>query len=226
MNLAHITALKKSVLISSLLAAAITSNSALGTELDKQAFQNTILIEHNGYRNRHENTATLNYSATLAADAQAWAEHLLSIGRLEHESGNNDGESLFYKRQPLPYDPPLTPEQIAYFQQVIPGWQPPGPVTGESVAADAAAAWYNERYNYSYTTTESTNGNPVGHFTQMIWRSTTQLGCGVASQLVQDDTMIESYTVCRYREAGNQSGYSSQRYQIYTDNVMEPKPGA
>jgi hypothetical protein len=48
----------------------------------------------------------------------------------------------------------------------------------------------------------STTGdwNDVAHYTVMIWRSTTHLGCGLARSRQSD------YLVCRYSPAGNKDG--------------------
>ncbi|KAH3681007.1 hypothetical protein WICPIJ_008015 [Wickerhamomyces pijperi] len=81
---------------------------------------------------------------------------------------------------------------------------------GENLAAGysttgAVDAWYNEYTSYSPS-------NPVAsHFTQLVWKSTTQLGCGYktcGSPWVQ-------YTICSYNPAGNYAGE-------YSDNVSLP----
>jgi len=40
----------------------------------------------------------------------------------------------------------------------------------------------------------------VGHYTQMVWPSTTEVGCAVASNATDD------YLVCRYAPTGNKDG--------------------
>lgn len=68
-------------------------------------------------------------------------------------------------------------------------------------------AWYDEIDQYSYS-------NPgfsmsTGHFTQVVWKSTTKLGC--AYQYC--DSMWSNYVVCEYDPAGNYDGE-------YAENVL------
>jgi uncharacterized protein YkwD len=58
--------------------------------------------------------------------------------------------------------------------------------------ADAVDAWYSEIRNYDWTTQSQYN-----HFTAMIWKSTTQLGC--AYKNCQKETW-GYYTICSYSE--------------------------
>ncbi len=74
--------------------------------------------------------------------------------------------------------------------------------------AEMAASWVNERRYYksrSVLPDISTTGDwhDVGHYTQVIWRATTAVGCGVASN---DD---DDYLVCRYSPPGNVYGQSA-----------------
>jgi uncharacterized protein YkwD len=64
-------------------------------------------------------------------------------------------------------------------------------------ADDAANWWYNEVKKYSFTS--PVWSDDVGHFTQMVWKGSNQLGCGVAR------CGNENYWVCRYSPAGNQN---------------------
>ena len=64
----------------------------------------------------------------------------------------------------------------------------------ELSARQAVQLWYEEISEYNYA---SPGFGPAGHFTQVIWRGSRQLGCGKA--ICQG----EVYWVCRYSPAGN-----------------------
>jgi uncharacterized protein YkwD len=64
-------------------------------------------------------------------------------------------------------------------------------------------AWYDEISYYDYS-------NPAGsHFTQVVWKSTTQLGCATK----QCGSYWGQYTICSYNPAGNYAGE-------YSENVL------
>ena len=72
--------------------------------------------------------------------------------------------------------------------------------------ADMAEGWVEEQRLYhggsiNQAISSGTFGD-TGHYTQIIWRGTWQVGCAVASN-AQDD-----YLVCRYLPAGNVMGAS------------------
>ena len=64
-------------------------------------------------------------------------------------------------------------------------------------AQSAADAWYGEIRNYNFNVPVYTRNPAVGHFTQMVWRTTTQLGCGMMA------CGSNNYWVCRYSAPGN-----------------------
>lgn len=65
------------------------------------------------------------------------------------------------------------------------------PLTGK----DAVERWYNEIAKYDFQ--NPVWSTEVGHFTQMVWRNTTQIGCAVAPCSQQN------FYVCRYSPPGN-----------------------
>ena len=195
----------------------------------RDEFTNATLLEHNMVRAKHR-APELTLDSQLSNGAQAWAEHLLSTGNLEHDDNRGDvGENLYYFKGSLPPTPPWTPQQIAYLQQHYPNIPLPEDLTGKGLASDSVNAWYNEVKNYSYLTTKSINGNAIGHFTQVVWKASLKLGCGAAWKVVQQNgsDAVEVYAVCRYSPKGNfvfmQPGenYDSARVRCYGENVLE-----
>jgi|GEM_PF-623713 len=65
----------------------------------------------------------------------------------------------------------------------------------------ATDMWYVEKSNYSYEN-GCESGKVCGHYTQIIWKNSTEFGCGSA---VMDSGRFEGGTivVCRYNPAGN-----------------------
>jgi uncharacterized protein YkwD len=142
--------------------------------------KDAILNIHNRERAGVEVTA-LSWSNSLADDAQSWADHLTTLG--------------------------LTPDDLAPhapFDQNNPqgenlAWGTKGGFT----ATTGADGWAAEKSNYVKGTPikEFKKGEPkVGHYTQMVWKDTTQVGCGMASDAGQ------TYLVCRYSPPGNWIG--------------------
>ena len=72
---------------------------------------------------------------------------------------------------------------------------------GAFTFADMAEGWLEERSLYvnGVMPNISSSGNwaDVGHYSQMIWRTTTRIGCAVASSAEMD------ILVCRYDPPGN-----------------------
>ena len=62
--------------------------------------------------------------------------------------------------------------------------------------------WSSERANYDYKNNSCPTGKMCGHYTQVVWKSTTRVGCGVA---VCDDSR-EQVWVCQYQPPGNWVG--------------------
>ncbi|SGZ55418.1 CIC11C00000003622 [Sungouiella intermedia] len=70
---------------------------------------------------------------------------------------------------------------------------------GFSTAETAFEAWYSEGDNYDYSTASS-----FDHFTAVIWKSTTKLGCAYK------ECDQGRYTICSYDPAGNVVGAGLQ----------------
>ncbi|GAA5783895.1 CAP domain-containing protein [Chitiniphilus shinanonensis] len=147
------------------------------------ALADALLAQHNAVR-RNENAGLpdLKWSASLADFAQAWAEHLArdnSCG-LTHRSGDErklngstTGENLFAGWVSVAYD--------GY------RWN----------AADVVGSWAAEKADYDLASNSCATGKACGHYTQIIWKTTTEVGCGRA-RCGQGEVWV-----CNYLPAGN-----------------------
>ncbi|XP_048203594.1 LOW QUALITY PROTEIN: cysteine-rich secretory protein 2-like [Perognathus longimembris pacificus] len=71
--------------------------------------------------------------------------------------------------------------------------------------------WFNEREGFTYGIGPKTPNSAVGHYTQLVWYSTYQVGCGVAYCPSQE--MLKYYYVCQYCPAGNNVNKKKMPYQ-------------
>ena len=119
----------------------------------------------------------LAWSAKLAEEAAAWARHLSRVGHLAHAEDAAD-------------DPDPAGENL---------WAG----TRDSYGVEQMIGlWAGERAHFHPGRFPDGAGgvDAVGHYTQMIWRRTSAVGCAIAAD-GRDD-----YLVCRYRQGGNVIG--------------------
>lgn len=76
---------------------------------------------------------------------------------------------------------------------------------GYATIDDALDAWYNEEDQYNYAAGQF--GENTGHFTQMVWKGTSQVGCAT------QDCSGRTFLVCEYKARGNIIGH-------FTENVF------
>ena len=141
---------------------------------------NDMLQAHNSTRAGHC-AAPLTWNAQLAAAAQAYAQQC-NIG-VHGSSGEN----------------------LADFVKVTNG-VPVLPAQSNTTAYQSSWACEEQWYNYSNPVFSGGFKNgcdaPVnGHFTQIVWKDTTQLGCGKATCNIGG--IQGTHWVCRYAPAGN-----------------------
>lgn len=76
----------------------------------------------------------------------------------------------------------------------------------------AMSAWYDEVKDYDFS--RGTFSPATGHFTQMVWQNSSELGCGIA------ECRQGSYLVCRYLPAGNVLGRFTLNVFPISDNCQ------
>jgi hypothetical protein len=134
-----------------------------------------ILATHNAERARL-GIRPLTWSPALAAQAAQWAQHLSTLPVLEHDDSLDiEGENL-WRGSKGAYSP-----------------------------EDMVDLWIDERaaFKNGVFPDVSTSGQweDVGHYTQVIWRQTAQVGCALTTAGGEDEVLV-----CRYMEGGNFEG--------------------
>ncbi len=158
-----------------LLAAALVAGGAGAFDgPDREA-----LVEaHNRWR-AEVGSPPLAWSADLAATASWWAENLKARRgcRMEHSPGPA-GENLYW----------ASPWRYADGRRRV----------QDVAAAQPVDRWAKEKADYDREGGRCAAGRQCGHYTQVVWRETREVGCGKA--VCDDGSQV---WVCHYRPAGN-----------------------
>lgn len=138
-----------------------------------------ILSTHNSERKRLW-LPWLTWDDTITKDAEQWAKTIAQTWVMEHASPTerkNMGENIYF---------------FSTTARVL-----------KSDGSDASRMWIDEKPYYSYTSNSCTS-RECRHYTQIIWRNTTRIGCGRATKKAPSWTSV--YWVCRYDPPGNYIG--------------------
>ena len=138
-----------------------------------------------GYHNkvrREVGVAPVRWSPSLAKFAQEWADEVARTGKLQHRPREGEVHELYG-------------ENI--------GW---GVGTAFSVLT-AAEYWYAEvkLYEPGSSIPEDFESFKAGHYTQMVWKDTTEIGAGKAV-IRTGEKQGWTVVVCNYNPPGNTPG--------------------
>jgi len=196
-----------SFIVTCLLLFSLHYAGALSAEETTQ-FNNECLNAHNVLRALHPGTGAMTWNDDVAKGAQEWANYLATLGKMEHASGTGLGENLYTS-----------------------WWGLSG--CGSATCSAAVRAWYMEINDYDYATHDrkaTSPGKAIGHFTQVVWKGSTEVGAGIAygkriekvtnADGVEEEKVYNAvYIVGRYKPPGN---YGARR----PENVLPQQSGA
>ncbi len=149
----------------------LMDRSSIGSHLSLEEVQQ-LLDLHNKARG-NVGVGPVTWSKKLAAYAQEWANHLASSNcKLQHRPNSGKwkrehGENLFVGT-------------VGYYG-----------------VADAVMSWESEKKYYRGQTLTPSNFYESGHYTQLVWRNTKQIGCAKAE--CHGNVIV----VCNYDPPGN-----------------------
>ncbi|XP_068720453.1 Golgi-associated plant pathogenesis-related protein 1-like [Montipora capricornis] len=149
-------------------------NSAPPTEsvLGMTGFEEDCLKAHNEYRAKH-GVPPLKWNKQLAVDAQRLANILAKKNAPEHEKHRNGAG-----------------ENIAAPPKKCQGYKTDPPTCTQ--CREMVSDWYSEIANYNFDTARGTGA--ILHFTQIVWKETTDLGMASA---MSKDTFFKDKTTKR-----------------------------
>lgn len=171
-----------------------TSTTAAATAAPSAAnsYQESILHYHNLHRSAHS-ASGLTWSDDLAGAADTLA-----------------------KRCVYGHDTSIPAASGAYGQNIAYGYE--ADLVGEKVISEMMytdeAPYFASLYGQADP--DMTNFEKWGHFTQIVWKATTHVGCATVScSDLKNAGGAAPYTVCNYGSPGNFAGE-------YADNVVKP----
>ncbi|XP_044732409.1 uncharacterized protein LOC123295218 isoform X3 [Chrysoperla carnea] len=137
---------------------------------------------HNELRKKH-NVPELKHNEDLTKYAKEWAEKLAAEDRFYHRPDSKYGENIFYLWSSDP-NAKVSPK-------------------------DVCKSWYDEIKDYSFAS--EPRAMKAGHFTQMIWKGSTEMGMAMAR-----GRNGKIYVVANYNPRGNIVGQ-------FSANVPRPR---
>ena len=178
----------------------VTYENSEVSNLELSQTQKDVENEHNKRRRNHFFDSDISYSIALEREAQNYANILANNGRFEHDPKNREsgfGENLYAHSK----------DEILKISNAITPW------------------YEDEKPYYHYddgSCDEGTfsNGQDImcGHYTQVIWQDSKEVGC--ASAQYQRGNFKDGHVyVCKYQKAGNIVGLKPYCTEYSTDDL-------
>lgn len=142
-----------------------------------------ILDAHNKLRAGEgaSNMEILKWNAQLAILGQQWAD------RCNFEHGQ----------------PSFNEQQVGYKQMGQNLWAHTDPAKGVDAGVQA---WFDEKADFTFDSLACRPGKMCGHYTQVVWATSREVGCGLTNCSSISGMNMANYLVCNYGPAGNWAG--------------------
>ncbi|KAH7331592.1 hypothetical protein KP509_20G042000 [Ceratopteris richardii] len=121
--------------------------------------------------------------ATVGVPPLSWDYNLTSYAASYAASQADQCEALVHSRGPF--------GENLFWGGFGRAWKP----------EDAVGLWLAERSYYDYASNSCATGRMCGHYTQIVWRDTTDVGC--ATQTCSTGSLL---MICNYNPPGNYIG--------------------
>lgn len=152
----------------------LSDDAGVGSDTEPPELMGT-LAAHNQVR-QQVGLPALSWDPALAATAKAWVMKCKDTngdGLVDHNEGRSPSPSM-------------------YVGENIYG------SSGSATGPAAVNAWASEAANYNYSSNTCTG--VCGHYTQLVWRETTRVGCALSACA---SLRFASTVVCDYAPGGN-----------------------
>ncbi|XP_077171342.1 serotriflin-like isoform X2 [Paroedura picta] len=152
--------------------------NALSTALPER--QKEIVDKHNDLRRivdpSASNMVKMEWNGTAAMNAKSWAEKCIYMHSEENQRTIENN---------------VVCGENLFYSSVPKLW------------SAAIQAWFDEKADYTYGVGPKTENAVIGHYTQLVWYKSFQIGCAAANC---SHAIYKYFYVCHYCPAGNVEG--------------------
>ncbi|KAF1967850.1 PR-1-like protein [Bimuria novae-zelandiae CBS 107.79] len=93
------------------------------------------------------------------------------------------------------------------------------------IARDFIHGWHEEESFYDYTGRKSKNDRQIFHFTQLVWRDSSQLGCAITDCSDVEGATFPARLYCYYDPIGNNVAGNFMAENVWPPVCADPSRG-
>nr|XP_018670010.1 uncharacterized protein LOC100180010 isoform X1 [Ciona intestinalis] len=186
-------------------------------------FQRECLASHNYFRSIH-GSPPLEWDWQLQRTAQTWANVLMSISPRGPRKPNRH-HHIYKTAVQWPHSNQGSRYRHRRVGENIISMVDRAPLSGNV----SSLHFYMEQFDYNKSHPRtSVSGRPVGHYTMMIWKDITHIGCSYALRTLHSPgfgNYVVMYVVIHYGPGGNVASSEEEVLSTYNEQVPDPHTG-